>query len=108
MDDCARVFAANLYKNLLRGKSIIVAFENAKKAIANYDPDEIDFNVSCCAHDHDVDCQWNKIYLEDREKALKFHHEDNRCRCEKRNDDGVVIHLENCEKFKTFEKEWKN
>ena len=62
MDDCARLFSATFYKNLLEGKRIIIAFNNAKKMIANYENDDVDFDVCCCAHDHDVDCEWFKIY----------------------------------------------
>jgi hypothetical protein len=62
MDDCARLFSASFYKNLLEGKNIINAYNNAKKVISNSDDKDIDFNVCCCAHDHDENCKWFKLY----------------------------------------------
>ena len=64
-DDYARAFSKNFYNELLEGRSISVAFQNAKDRLV---ADKINCPESCCCgHSHHPTCLWLK---EAKEKSM--------------------------------------
>lgn len=59
-DEACKVFSKKFYDGLLKGSTISEAFKMAKNYV--FVSNMSDFNVCCCAHQHDDDCLWYKFY----------------------------------------------
>ena len=107
MDDAAKEFGKNLYKQLLTGESIKQSFEQAKDRVrSELDPLKDNFSSCCCAHKHDDDCVWYQYYLKDPVAAHALHDVKN-CACYKnqnnKNGNGRIIHEATCKSLMEFQ-----
>ena len=70
-DEFAKVYAKLFYDELIEGKSVSLAFENAKAQLK-----AVNINGSdscCCGHSHKADCSWYQFYKQNGKFLVDFY-----------------------------------
>jgi energy-coupling factor transporter ATP-binding protein EcfA2 len=75
-DEFAKVFSKLFYDELLEGKTIGEAFENARVQLKAVNLDASD--SCCCGHEHEPNCQW---YAEYKQQGRYLAHAAHECLC---------------------------